>query len=734
MIDAESRFSESTHRAGVAGAVLAAVLILLVLGLFGARQAKAAEIHTLDGEFASTGLSNPTAIAFDEESDSVYALDLFSGRLAKYTSAGAPSDFSALGTNNFIPPCGAACSTIAVDNSGGVNQGVIYIGSEMGFGGVRKVYNFLPSGKEGEGVHTQIGTSEQARFCGVATDSQEHLYIGHNSGVDIEQTNPDPIGSAYVHRFKPGKWLPTGVSPDPQAWPVTGTMYSMPQSNNSFQETCRIASSSDGDQYFSYYKSGPDFGGKVEGLFQLAPVARAPRDFFNILPGPPSVIVDEGSTGFAVDQATDDVYFVHGKEGDTRIVRRNEAGELLESFGSLVFSAGVAIDGDTGTVYVTDAFEAKIKVFTTTIGPDVTYSSPDVGVTGATVKATVGTAGAGDVTDCKVEYGPDDEYGSVEQCTPDAAGTPYSGDTPITAELTGLDKETTYHYRVSATNANGTSQGPDRTFTTHNVRSLSTDAPEAVTQTTATLKGSWVGDGTPTTYYFQYGASTSYSFTTTESAPDSTTGPVSVSEPISDLHPDTGENGLYHYRIVATNAEGTTFGPDRTFNTESPEPPSIEDTETGEVTATTAAVAAMVNPNLGQTFFQVEYGPTSAYGEHTLASDPIGEDGTFHAISETIAGLQPGTTYHYRVVATNFGGPTFGPDATFTTAAAPALPTPPAGPTPSSGVRSAAPDTSSGPTRTKAKKCKKRFVKRKGKCVKKKKKRKNKNRRSNGRG
>ena len=36
-------------------------------------------------------------------------------------------------------------------------------------------------------------------------------------------------------------------------------------------------------------------------------------------------------------------------------------------------------------------------------------------------------------------------------------------------------------------------------------------------------------------------------------------------------------------------------------------------------------------------------------------------------VSQTIGGLQPQTTYHFRLVATNEGGTTYGADASFTT-------------------------------------------------------------------
>ena len=207
---------------------------------------------------------------------------------------------------------------------------------------------------------------------------------------------------------------------------------------------------------------------------------------------------------------------------------------------------------------------------------------------------------------------------------------------------------------------------------------------------------------------------------------------------IEGLLPNTPDgHGLYHFRIVATNSAGESKGPDQTVTTLPPDPPLVDETSSSGITATGASLAAMVNPNQGLTFYQFEFGGTEAYGSHTLPSDPIGDDAAFHPVADTLSGLQPSTTYHYRVVATNFGGTTFGPDRTFTTADAPVPPAPPLVPA-AKGPSSAAttqPSTPSGPTVKKPRNCRKKFVKRKGKCVKKKhKKHKKRKKRSNGHG
>jgi hypothetical protein len=208
---------------------------------------------------------------------------------------------------------------------------------------------------------------------------------------------------------------------------------------------------------------------------------------------------------------------------------------------------------------------------------------------------------------------------------------------------------------------------------------------------------------------------------------------VKVSAPITGLVADTPDSngltpGLYHFRITATGPAGTTVGADKTFLTDPPDAPSIADVEVSELTTGGATLSATVNPNLGSTFYLFEYGTTPSYGSNT-ATLIVDDDDTDHPVSQGITGLAPGTTYHFRAVASNFGGTTLGEDQVFTT---PALPVenPPTPTNPGTQPNNnGSGGGGGGGEATPPKKCKKGFVKRHGKCVKKKKKKKKKNHR-----
>jgi glycosyl hydrolase family 76 len=95
--------------------------------------------------------------------------------------------------------------------------------------------------------------------------------------------------------------------------------------------------------------------------------------------------------------------------------------------------------------------------------------APNASTTGASPTAPSTAAVTGIVnpnsesTSYYFQYGPTPEYGSTTQ---DQAAGSGSSAVNVSASLGGLDAATTYHYRVAASNAWGTTYGPDRTFTT----------------------------------------------------------------------------------------------------------------------------------------------------------------------------------------------------------------------------------------------------------------------------
>jgi hypothetical protein len=93
--------------------------------------------------------------------------------------------------------------------------------------------------------------------------------------------------------------------------------------------------------------------------------------------------------------------------------------------------------------------------------------------------------------------------------------------------------------------------------------SATTGEAKSIGDRTATLNGSLAGVSGTTAYFFQYGTTNAYGLA---SAVQSTSASGNVSSAISGLE----AKRTYHYRIVAVNGGGISYGADRTFNTAAP--------------------------------------------------------------------------------------------------------------------------------------------------------------------
>jgi hypothetical protein len=89
-----------------------------------------------------------------------------------------------------------------------------------------------------------------------------------------------------------------------------------------------------------------------------------------------------------------------------------------------------------------------------------------------------------------------------------------------------------------------------------------------------------------------------------------------------------------------------------------------------EIGYASAVLSGSVNPNGANTSYYFQYGPTKAYGSQTSIAD-AGSATSASTVRLGIAGLQPITVYHYRLVAVNASGVDTGADNAFKTTAVP---------------------------------------------------------------
>jgi len=112
----------------------------------------------------------------------------------------------------------------------------------------------------------------------------------------------------------------------------------------------------------------------------------------------------------------------------------------------------------------------------------------------------------------------------------------------------------------------------------------------------------------------------------------------------------------------------------RIFRLKPPPPPmapTVADLAVSNVSDTSATLLARINPNSVATSYRFEYGledcSLAACTSVPLNPEDIGADHELVAVSEDIAGLQPGSVYHYRVIAENAIDVTESEVRTFTT-------------------------------------------------------------------
>jgi hypothetical protein len=96
-----------------------------------------------------------------------------------------------------------------------------------------------------------------------------------------------------------------------------------------------------------------------------------------------------------------------------------------------------------------------------------------------------------------------------------------------------------------------------------------------------------------------------------------------------------------------------------------PKPPTVNTGGYSQASSTSVTLHGNVNPHGLATVYAFQFGTTTGYGAQT-APVSAGNGTTGIAVNQTIAGLPPGATYHYRLIATNSAGTTNGKDATFT--------------------------------------------------------------------
>ena len=195
-----------------------------------------------------------------------------------------------------------------------------------------------------------------------------------------------------------------------------------------------------------------------------------------------------------------------------------------------------------------------------------------------------------------------------------------------------------------------------------------TSAPSPLTSHTATLQGEVNPKGFTTRYRFEFSAdngSTWTKYPAQENQEEKLTGEAAI--PVSQEVSGLIGGHEYRYRIVATKPFGAGTATSNTTTFTAPaSAPEILATYVSAVTPNTAVLNAEINPENEASTYHFEWG-TADCAVNPCTSVPVPDAGigsgeTPVKVAKEISGLEPGATYHFRVLATNGTGTTEGPD------------------------------------------------------------------------
>lgn len=253
-----------------------------------------------------------------------------------------------------------------------------------------------------------------------------------------------------------------------------------------------------------------------------------------------------------------------------------------------------------------------------------------------------------------------------------------AGYTPITAptNITGLQSNTQYFFRLNAQNSVGITRGEVRSFTTNSTPTVPGKAPTVqtadatnVVRSSASLNGKINSNGNDTTWWFEYGERTTLGNVTTFGNINANQLSTSVVASVSGLKPLT----KYYYRINAQNQFGTVNGSLASFTTAGPIDPNAPIIKTnGAINISTSSVTmnARLNPNGADTTFWFEYSDDSLLGGiiGTVTPNQFMSGGeSAIGVKADVTGLRRNTKYYYRVMARNEYGTVTGDVVTFKT-------------------------------------------------------------------
>lgn len=514
----------------------------------------------------------------------------------------------------------------------------------------------------------------------------------------------------------------------------------VPALSESTTPTCADFDPSYGDLYIVYSENG-----KV--IHKLAPNGKLIDEF------PSSPRIESGSftiAALAVD-SSDRLGVSKGEQVNGEFVLSGSlvdgaTGHLITEFqvpgssselGGLAFSAGDELYGSAHDEVLSYAPVPVAELLTrpascTPGAEDETDAMFDCALNGEVNPK--GVAG----TEVSFQWGSTTALGSETPaqvlCTTTCGYTPE----PATFMVKGLRPNATVSYRLAAHDQNVVAPELLTSATLSSVtpavapRVIGEPSASFVGSSSVVLSGALNPENAPTEYFFEYASGVLGGYcegaVRTKTLESSLYGAIGATLEVSALQPAT----TYQYRLCAINTNGEKAGGAQgsgspiaagSFQTGPAPVPQASTGAYSALGATTATISGMVDPD-GQPAsyaFELAVANGTATPEYTVVhSGPAGAGSTPTQQTLLLTGLQPGTTYAYRITISSGYGTATGETVLFTTAGLPSVLGVPVSP-PLLAVPAIAFPTASEvatTTRTATSKCKRGKQLRHGKCVK----------------
>jgi hypothetical protein len=268
------------------------------------------------------------------------------------------------------------------------------------------------------------------------------------------------------------------------------------------------------------------------------------------------------------------------------------------------------------------------------------------------------------VTGVHFEYGSTTSYGS----TVSPGNTTASGDTlvPFDASILGLLPNTTYHFRLTGMVNTQTLNGNDMTFTTLEYPVMTTGVASNIAFTSADVAGTVdPNDTTVVNIGFLLGTAAGVYPDTIPGTPNTANGnaPVSIFASLTGLNAGT----TYYYKILGMIGSNSYTGNELSFSTF--EYPVMTTGVASNITITSADIAGTVDPN-NTTVVNIGFliGTSAGVYPDTILGTPNTANGNAPvSISASLAGLNAGTTYYYKILGTVGSNSYTGSELSFTT-------------------------------------------------------------------